>query len=573
MTSFYSRRLVCAILVLCLALSVTSVALAVYDVTPPTIEILGFDKTQVEIGETIKLSVRITDDSGIRDGLGYSIKNAVSQAEIDTGNADLVYNASTGLYEACIWIPSTASAGDWYLQQISVWDVFRNYASYYEYSNHSPHPYVFSVAAGTRTFVDGNIGIGDDERISGLTARKKYSIRASTDRFSYGYLVNSDGTVGDSLTYRTKYSEVPYLHGTEIVGLINGLHYIVDYFTGPEYGIYYYIGGGTNHQDNPTEYTADMDDIILKNATRGYYSFAGWYTDTNYTEEITKIEHGSEGNIYLCAKWIDDAGEIVPPGSTPVPSDDVNIPDLPTGSDFTVYELSPFDNLYDFLTTQMEEGERQLGAYDIDVSGEIPSDGIIISFNVGTRYTGKNLQVLHYHNGDVEKYNGIVDEQGVLSIRVRDFSPFMIVLPAPDPDPVLGTQTSINNTNAGHADIGTTYRGSFSEGHFIIEADCGKQTGVALDGKPLQRDVDYTASCMNGTTIIFTDKMLNGLKDGSHTLVVYFKDGSASTMFTTPINRVESVAAVPATGNTTILPIVILYLAAFVLLLRKKACA
>lgn len=109
------------------------------------------------------------------------------------------------------------------------------------------------------------------------------------------------------------------------------------------------------------------------------------------------------------------------------PTEKVEIPDMPEGTNYVVYELSPFDSMYEYLTTQKEVGETTIGSYDIDVSGDIPDEGVLVSFNVGTRYSGKTLYVLHYHNGKVIRYEGIVDNYGVLTVRVFGFSPFMIV--------------------------------------------------------------------------------------------------------------------------------------------------
>ncbi len=72
------------------------------------------------------------------------------------------------------------------------------------------------------------------------------------------------------------------------------------------YTITYELNGGTNEATNPTGYSAGMAEAIaLKDATREYYDFAGWYSDEALTKEVEEIAVGSTGNITLYAKWQD----------------------------------------------------------------------------------------------------------------------------------------------------------------------------------------------------------------------------------------------------------------------------
>lgn len=68
-----------------------------------------------------------------------------------------------------------------------------------------------------------------------------------------------------------------------------------------EYLINYHLNDGTNNSSNPTKYTIE-DVIILKDATKQGYDFAGWYTDSEYENKIVSIE-GNFGNLELYAKW------------------------------------------------------------------------------------------------------------------------------------------------------------------------------------------------------------------------------------------------------------------------------
>ena len=68
------------------------------------------------------------------------------------------------------------------------------------------------------------------------------------------------------------------------------------------YKITYVLNGGTNNSANPEYYTCETEDIILADPSE-QHPFAGWYTDKELTNKITKIEKGSIGNIILYAGW------------------------------------------------------------------------------------------------------------------------------------------------------------------------------------------------------------------------------------------------------------------------------
>ena len=69
------------------------------------------------------------------------------------------------------------------------------------------------------------------------------------------------------------------------------------------YTIIYKLNSGTNNKNNPNSYTITTATITLKNPTRKGYTFAGWYSDANYTTKVTSIAKGSTGNKTLYAKW------------------------------------------------------------------------------------------------------------------------------------------------------------------------------------------------------------------------------------------------------------------------------
>lgn len=86
----------------------------------------------------------------------------------------------------------------------------------------------------------------------------------------------------------------------------NGIITLYAQWTPIEYRISYYLNGGTNSLSNPTVYTIETSTIVFADPshfTEGNI-FAGWYTDSGFTNAITEIPTGSTGDITLYAKWI-----------------------------------------------------------------------------------------------------------------------------------------------------------------------------------------------------------------------------------------------------------------------------
>jgi len=69
------------------------------------------------------------------------------------------------------------------------------------------------------------------------------------------------------------------------------------------YVITYELDGGTNHPDNPGFYVADSGEIVLGQPEKVGYTFVGWFTDVDYTNQITTLTSDISGNITLYAKW------------------------------------------------------------------------------------------------------------------------------------------------------------------------------------------------------------------------------------------------------------------------------
>lgn len=74
------------------------------------------------------------------------------------------------------------------------------------------------------------------------------------------------------------------------------------------YNVIYNLDGGKNNAVNvdiyPQYISDSMTDFILCEPSKQGYTFDGWYLDSTYETEITKIDANLSGNIFIYAKWI-----------------------------------------------------------------------------------------------------------------------------------------------------------------------------------------------------------------------------------------------------------------------------
>ena len=69
------------------------------------------------------------------------------------------------------------------------------------------------------------------------------------------------------------------------------------------YEINYHLDGGVNADDNPPTYTIETGVITFLDPTKVGYTFAGWFTDSDYTTEITGVGAAETGDRDVYAKW------------------------------------------------------------------------------------------------------------------------------------------------------------------------------------------------------------------------------------------------------------------------------
>ena len=92
---------------------------------------------------------------------------------------------------------------------------------------------------------------------------------------------------------------------TEIIqGTTGDITLYAKWVTEGDYTITYVnVDGATN--ENPASYNVETGTITLKDPVKPGYTFAGWYRDGEFTDEITEITQGTTGDITLYAKWIE----------------------------------------------------------------------------------------------------------------------------------------------------------------------------------------------------------------------------------------------------------------------------
>lgn len=70
-----------------------------------------------------------------------------------------------------------------------------------------------------------------------------------------------------------------------------------------EHKIEYVLNGGT-HSENPSVYTIESGEIVLKDALKAYYEFGGWYDSENFEgNKITSIRADTAKDVVLYAKF------------------------------------------------------------------------------------------------------------------------------------------------------------------------------------------------------------------------------------------------------------------------------
>lgn len=76
----------------------------------------------------------------------------------------------------------------------------------------------------------------------------------------------------------------------------------VDKSVQESYTISYHLDGGVNASTNPTSYIKGTK-VVLKDASKKGYAFAGWYEEENFVTRVTEFSEDSTGNKNVYAKF------------------------------------------------------------------------------------------------------------------------------------------------------------------------------------------------------------------------------------------------------------------------------
>ena len=156
----------------------------------------------------------------------------------------------------------------------------------------------WTVNRYTVRFNGNGAASGSMKDMIGCSYGKKYNLTANTYkrkgfRFT-GWNTKADGT-GTAFADKAQVSSITAKNNA-VVTLYARWKKI-------NYTITYNVKGGNNNADNPVSYTVTSG-FELKNPTRKYYTFSGWYSDSEYKKPVTRIAKGSTGNKTLYGKWI-----------------------------------------------------------------------------------------------------------------------------------------------------------------------------------------------------------------------------------------------------------------------------
>lgn len=128
---------------------------------------------------------------------------------------------------------------------------------------------------------------------------------------------------------------------------------------------------------------------------------------------------------------------------------------LPENTILNVKEIDESNENYEELTEEVQNNTI-LGVYDISLSNELENgESVELGFNVGEKYEGKDVIVLHYNEVDgvifTETYNAVVKD-GNITVEVDGFSPYVVALD--DAQSNIGNSENNNQNGSGPSSNG-----------------------------------------------------------------------------------------------------------------------
>ena len=226
------KKILSVALSLCLMLSLaplTAYAIEV-DTTPPEIHIntltmtLPDGKDTVTIGDKVKLSVEVTDESEINYVEAYYYNYAVEKGE----SFSFTYNAQSGKFECEKTIDNNVVSGEWKLLRFSLRDSKDNYGYYYNtsYSTNEPSsdldafnftvvgtnpditPPVINIGTFTMTLPEGKSRVIAGDKIKFSVEVTDESEINYVEAYYYNYAINKGESF--SFTYNAQSGKYEY---------------------------------------------------------------------------------------------------------------------------------------------------------------------------------------------------------------------------------------------------------------------------------------------------------------------------------------------------------------------------
>ncbi|MFJ7729674.1 Ig-like domain-containing protein [Neobacillus sp. NPDC097160] len=207
------------------------------DDTKPVLESIHLDKKEVTAGETIKVSLKMTNAAEIRY-LNIYYPSPVTNQNF---TVRLDYNSDSGLFEGNIPITNNFETGSYHLEMLSIYEVSGNSFSYYNLDMFKDGDFIVSGTSGTDLFES----IAGDKKEVKLGDTIKFSIKA-TGNYGIDYInlyydtPVSDSRITVSMYYNSESNtydgSLPILSNTESGSYT--LNMLSTYGSGPHIALY-----------------------------------------------------------------------------------------------------------------------------------------------------------------------------------------------------------------------------------------------------------------------------------------------------------------------------------------------
>ena len=267
--------------------------------------------------------------------------------------------------------------------------------------------------------------------------------------------------------------------------------------------INYVLDGGTNAESNPDGYYEGKTEVILADPEKEGYTFEGWYSDAEFTTQITSIDATQIGDVTLHAKFVEDDIHVTAPSITTQPGNaTVKVGETAT---FTLAASGTA------LTYQWQIDKNDGNGW-VNIAGANEASYTTSTVNISC--SGFKYQCVVSNSAGT-----VTSNTAVLTVTEN-------IIPDPVDYEILDGASSNWEQNS---DGSLSIRGSGALSKFV---------GVKVDGTLVDAK-NYTVK--EGSTIVtLKADYLNTLSVGTHTFEILWTDGSASTTFTIKANTSDN---------------------------------